>query len=184
MKIEQIFPEVFTEAFSWNRKYNNFQRTACYIYVFRIHKKANPYVKRILRSVCNFLSENKATAYIFLATKPTFWATTKSKQASYTFHFAVKGISSIISGGLGVCFLKILLCTFNGVVNPLYRILLKNNRKRQLGKALQVQLIVTYFTALKHEIVALILWLLLALLSSKIQVKNSIFKITENFGFV
>lgn len=97
--------------------------------MFRIHKKANPYVKRILQSACNFLSENKTTAYIFLATTPMFWAT-KSKQVSHTFHFAVKGISSIISRGFGVCFLKILLCTFNAVINPLYRILLKNNNKK------------------------------------------------------
>lgn len=70
------------------------------------------------------------TAYIFLATYTNILSKNKIKPAPYTFHFAVKGISSIISRRLGICFLKIFLRTFNAVVNPLYRVLLKKEKKQ------------------------------------------------------
>lgn len=107
------------------------------------------------------LWKKKPTAYIFLATYTNILSKNKIKPAPHTFHFAVKGISSIISRRLGICFLKIFLRTFNAVVNPLYRVLLKKKRKnKQTRKLLQVQLVANCLTALKDGIVDVMPWLL------------------------
>lgn len=101
-------------------------------FTFLEYRKTNPYVKHILLSECSFISEKKKnpTAYIFLVTYTNILSKNKIKPAPYTFHFAVKGISSVISRRLGICFLKIFLHTFNAVVNPLYRVLLKKEKKQ------------------------------------------------------